>query len=224
MSTPTPFLGLIKPVTGDTVAQTIADLASNIAALDTMAILSGPLGSRPPADVADRYYMVTDQAGGPYLTRDTGVAWEVTRAPLRARGAFRAVLAANQSVPSGADTVLALATELYDIESDFDPVAYSYTARRDGLYLITGTLLYVAGAAGADLYIGIYKNGVFYTWFAGNVGADPNFITVGGSQVMQFAAGDVLKFYAFQSSGVAQSLIAGDERTVITGTYLGSVT
>jgi len=75
--------------------------------------------------------------------------------------AFQANQNASVSVPTGTFTALPINNEVYDTNSNFDPVTYRLTPTTPGYYQIDAVANYFPDSGG-NAFISIFKNGAEY--------------------------------------------------------------
>jgi|694.fasta_scaffold69367_4 hypothetical protein len=123
--------------------------------------------------------------------------------------AFSAILTSNQSLASGVWTKLAMATELFDTNNNYDPTTnYRFTPTVAGYYQFNiavqvGTTTFPAGAA-------IYKNGASAGYSLGSFQAAALFAQASFSTILLMnGTTDYIEAYAIQVSGGAVSAVNG---------------
>ncbi len=73
---------------------------------------------------------------------------------------YRVKLSANQSVNPSTSTKVEFATEIFDTNSDYDPVLFRFTPTSAGKYLITASIFLDSIGSGDFSTVSIFKNGV----------------------------------------------------------------
>jgi hypothetical protein len=123
--------------------------------------------------------------------------------------AFSAILTSNQSLASGVWTKLAMATELFDTNNNYDPTTnYRFTPTVAGYYQFNiavqvGTTTFPAGAA-------IYKNGASAGYSLGSFQAAALFAQASFSTILLMnGTTDYIEAFAIQVSGGAVSAVNG---------------
>ena len=113
----------------------------------------------------------------------------------------------NQTVHDSTDTKVILEVEDHDIQGEYDPTSYRFTAKAAGLYLIVGQTFYTATVDLKAYQVKIFKNGADLATIqrVANGTADGlNQCTT----VAFLAVGDYIELYAVQYSGADASLQA----------------
>lgn len=123
--------------------------------------------------------------------------------------AFGATLTSNQSLTSGVWTKLAMATELFDTNENYDPTTnYRFTPTVAGYYQFNvvaqvGTTTFPAGAA-------IYKNGVSAGYSLGSSQAAALFAQASFSTILLMnGTTDYVEAFAIQVSGGPVIAVSG---------------
>ena len=102
---------------------------------------------------------ITLGASGETITVPTGVTLDTTSATQN-RPAFQAGRSGNQTLSSGASTVLAFDVSRYDIGSNYSTSTYRFTAPKAGRYFFTTSARIDNASSGGYLrcYIGVNGN------------------------------------------------------------------
>jgi len=130
------------------------------------------------------------------LKVDTIGAVSIPRQP-----SCRARLSANQNVPTGAGTKLALATTDYDLNSDFSAVNNRFICPVAGLYQISWSIYCLSLADQNTLYGAIYKNGVVaggHTLVQQST-ATTLALSISGSDILYLNANDYIELYVYHN-------------------------
>lgn len=114
-----------------------------------------------------------------------------------------ATAVAAQSIPNAAYTQLAWASKVADREGAMNLATGQYTVPRAGFYLVSGSCLFAANAAGLR-YLAIFLNGGQRNtnFLAANSAGGCMATVVAG---LSLAAGTVVDLRAYQNSGAALS-------------------
>jgi hypothetical protein len=154
-------------------------------------------------------------------TASTGLKWA---APTAAGfvGAY-AYKSANQTLTSGASTLISFNTENFDTNGFHDnatnnsrmtiPTGYG------GKYLLSVMFYYASNAAGYR-ELTIKKNGSFINYFYAPGNSQPN--TIQGALVLSLVAGDYIELSSYQNTGGNLDVIGGADATYFQITYLGA--
>jgi len=128
----------------------------------------------------------------------------------------RAYRNANQSIAADTWTKIALNTETFDINSEFDTaVNYRFTAKEKGYYLVCGSLQYQNVAVDKPIHIGFYKNGALYSnvrGFTATVGED---MGISLSDIIYLAVGNYVELYTYHYMGVNKNVMPGQDTTFL---------
>jgi hypothetical protein len=121
--------------------------------------------------------------------------------------AFSAYCSTAQVIPNATGTKIAINTEIFDTNSNFDNVTnYRFTPTVAGYYQVCGGVYYSFSSGASQAWI--YKNGVLI--FASVAPSSVNgFLAPVSGLVYMNGSTDYLELYTYQNSGGNQSLIAG---------------
>jgi len=177
---------------------------------------SGTFTIAAPNSDTDRTLTLPDEAGT-VLTS----ASDITQ---NKGSAFFARLSANQTFSDAVFTKIALDTEEFDAENDFDATTnYRFQPTVAGYYLVTLTArIGSSGGSVSNAQVAIYKNGSLFavpfdTADFYNSASDPN---IGGSNLVYLnGSTDYIEFYAYINTSGVDALLAGGNtwRTIATG-------
>lgn len=113
----------------------------------------------------------------------------------------RARLSANQNVPTGVVTKLALATTDYDLNNDFSAVNNRFICPVAGLYQISYSIYCLSLANQNTLYGAIYKNGIVaggHTLVQQST-ATTQVLSLSGSDILYLTANDYIELYVYHN-------------------------
>jgi hypothetical protein len=136
--------------------------------------------------------------------------------------AFSAYAGTTTSITTATFTKVALNTENFDTNSNFDSVTnYRFTPTVAGYYQINGVVFVGAGVSGFSQTF-IYKNGSAYV--AGNVIANSvNGQISTASDLINFnGSTDYVELYVYQNSGSPLSTVASSTSTKLSGSMIRS--
>ena len=124
---------------------------------------------------------------------------------------FSAKLSSDQSCSSGAETVLAFATEQWDSDSTYNNSTYRFTPAVAGKYVINGlAMLNDITIQNKRLQLLIYKNGTFFadveTIASSEGSTDP---TLSINLIIEFNTTDYVELRLYQSTGGAIDVRSG---------------
>jgi len=116
-------------------------------------------------------------------------------------------VAPNQSIPSGANTLIQFNNVIYDVLGEWNPATFLFTATIAGKYIVTAGM-YMAPAVAARIYqLSIARN-------VPQIGAMRQHSSVALEMAMtvsaptDLAVGDIVWAAAFHTSGVARDIVA----------------
>lgn len=107
----------------------------------------------------------------------------------------------NLSLNSGVDTKVLFTAITRDTLTEVSVSTSEITLQSTGLYLINANAIFSTVLA-ATSYIRVYKNGSFLVSIVAGTGQ----LSLYGSKLNQFSAGDKLTFYVLQNSGTTATL------------------
>lgn len=121
----------------------------------------------------------------------------------------RVRLTSDQAIPTDIWTKMALATEDWDIQNEYDSVTtYRFTATKAGKYQVN-LQGYVDTLADTDNYsIAIKKNGAFSSCFSANNVAATISASVSASDIVELAVGDYISAWFIHRHGSSRNLSA----------------
>jgi len=125
--------------------------------------------------------------------------------------AFSAKLSGDQSTASGAETVLAFATEQWDTDSKYNTSTYRFTPTIAGKYVINGIImLNDITIQNKRLQLLVYKNATFFadveTIASSETSTDP---TLSINLVMEFNTTDYVELRFYHNVGSAVTVRSG---------------
>lgn len=130
-----------------------------------------------------------------------------------------AYLGTTQSIDNVTYTKIALDTELYDIQGEFDPTTnYRFTASVAGKYLVVGKIEWRDALDGKLLMVFIYKNGTAMLANRNIPGGGEN-IGIQVSGILSLAANDYIELYGYHNTGTAlivEGGLASETHMIIT--------
>lgn len=156
---------------------------------------------------------VTPPSAGP----DTGPGdvIEVERGTLGSR-----VRTGTFSIANATYTAIPLNTAVHlDGDVTWDAANNRYVVPKDGRYIVTAGLRFVANATGSR-YVGIYINGAQYSTTGTTAGTTDANASL--TRAPRLAAGDTVQMRAYQSSGAALNVQGLEGSTFLDVTYLGA--
>jgi hypothetical protein len=122
--------------------------------------------------------------------------------------AFSATMAANQNniVAGGARTII-FDSEIFDLNADFNPATYTFTAPVTGKYHLSAMLRVDQVDTAADYYYMsiVTSNRTYTKWLDPNYGADLLYFTLDLSVIADMDAADTAYVTIFQSGGANQA-------------------
>lgn len=134
--------------------------------------------------------------------------------------AAKARLTSDQSINTGANSIIHLATEDYDLGNDFDTTSWVFTCPSDGLYLVCAAVKIV------NLNDGDW--GILYIDIDGGLQAYDRQMAAGTatlqlrmSDVLQLSATDTLKLYAYHNYGASRTVDASPGETYMSVAKIG---
>ena len=126
-------------------------------------------------------------------------------------------LSSDQSITSGSFVKVALDTELFDGDGEFDNAThYRFTAGSSGYYVVTAGVTFDSVGTGKNIQMGVYKNGS--TWIFApllSMANDSDF-TIFGGKTIYLAATDYIELYAYQNSGSNKNILGYQHTTFLT--------
>jgi hypothetical protein len=132
---------------------------------------------------------------------------------------------ATQSIANATAVAVALNAEYYDTDGMHDTVTNNsrITIATDGIYVVTGNVLFDIGGTGIR-DIAIYKNGTTTYRGAGTNNMSASFFTdLSVASTMSLVAGDYIQLYVYHTQGTAIN-VRGDANGVhFAATWLGQV-
>lgn len=157
--------------------------------------------------VTDKIIAAT--AAGLTLEDDGGNGIEITDGGtihMATQSGFSASLSGNQDIPSAATTTVEFDTEEDDVQGEFNVGTYTFTAAKDGIYLVSASLYFSETIADTKaVQTWIYKNAAPYTVTGATIGAT----LVAGFSItarMPLVATDTVYIRVYQSNAVARQL------------------
>jgi len=122
-------------------------------------------------------------------------------------------LSSTQTIATGTWTKLALATELYDKNNDFDSSTnYRFTAPVDGIYLVNLNVAF-ALTAGNDAGGAIYLNGAENNLRIDVPGRSGGHFNINVVAMLDLDATDYVEFFAYHSEGSDDTITGSAPRT-----------
>lgn len=114
--------------------------------------------------------------------------------------AFRAGSTGGQTMSAGAVNKIVFDTEQFDIQSEYDPSLYRFTAKTSGIYHFNACVRF-APTTSTQAFLTFYKNGAENTRVQNftNGGTGNAVVQAHGSCVMQLAVNDYVEVYAYSS-------------------------
>jgi len=127
--------------------------------------------------------------------------------------AYSGHLSGHQTLATGTWTKLALATELYDKNNDFDSSTnYRFTVPVDGIYFVTVNASF-ALTAGNDAAAAIYKNGAENNLRFDVPGRNGGHFNINVTALLDLDATDYIEFFAYHSEGSDDTINSSTART-----------
>lgn len=132
---------------------------------------------------------------------------------------FRGYRNSTQSVNTGSDILVAIDTETYDSNNNFNISTSQYTAPRTGKYLIHGAIA-LTPETNKFYYPSIYVNGALALY--GNTGFPPsnNNIGIQVSGVLSVTAAQTIELRLYNGGASACTVLAGSTSTYLDISYL----
>jgi len=161
------------------------------------------------ADIADAdLFLVDDGAGG---TVRKSAASRLKTYIGDNTPSFSAKLSSDQSCSSGAETVLAFATEQWDSDSKYNNSNYRFTPAVAGKYVINGlVMLNDITVQNKRLQLLIYKNGSFFadveTIASSETSTDP---TLSINLLIEFNTTDYVELRLYHNTGSSEDVRSG---------------
>ena len=122
-------------------------------------------------------------------------------------------LSSTQTIATGTWTKLALASELYDKNNDFDSsTKYRFTAPVDGIYLVNLNVAF-ALTAGNDAGGAIYLNGAENNLRIDVPGRSGGHFNINVVAMLDLDATDYVEFFAYHSEGSDDTITGSAPRT-----------
>ena len=122
-------------------------------------------------------------------------------------------LASTQTVATATWTKLALASEKYDKNNDFDSSSnYRFTVPVDGIYFVTVNASF-ALTAGNDAAAAIYKNGAENNLRFDVPGRNGGHFNINVTALLDLDATDYIEFYVFHNEGSDDTINSSTART-----------
>lgn len=131
----------------------------------------------------------------------------ITRIP--SQSAFRAYQSTAQSIAAATWTKVAYQTVVYDHQSEYDAVNYRFTAKSDGIYVVSAGIAWASQVDGNRTILDIYKNGSFDTRLDDKAIGAATYGTTIGSASVKVALGDYLEIFAYTVNALSTSAAAG---------------
>jgi hypothetical protein len=117
----------------------------------------------------------------------------------------KARLTSNQTISTATYQKLSLATEIYDIQNEFDSSTnYRFTATNAGKYLITGNGMINSAPNAGTFWVMIYVNGSEVARTQVIPGATSDF-AIGVTDIRDLSASDYVELFVYQNSGSDQT-------------------
>jgi hypothetical protein len=117
--------------------------------------------------------------------------------------AFRATAPGTQALAASAVTKLTYNTEEYDIQSEFDTTLSRFTAKAQGVYMISCCMRVgnTTSAVGPQMFITLYKNGAEYTRMQNfvNGALSGSAFQAHGCAVVKLNANDYVEVYGYST-------------------------
>ena len=165
-----------------------------------------------------------DFGGNSIITSDGSGTVTVNSAQMKNTPAFEAYLSSNQTISSGANTVVAFDTEVVDTNSAYNTSTYEFTvpANQAGKYFVYSNCYGSAQASAelADETIRLVKNGSLYKDnqydFTGN---KIQAAQISIFAVMDLAVSDVLKIQLNVNDTSGSALVFARDKTSYFGAY-----
>ena len=108
--------------------------------------------------------------------------------------------AASQTIPNVTDTKVILEVEDYDIQGEYNPTTYRFTAKKAGLYIVLAQVFYMPVVNQKEYESHIYKNGARFKGFA-VVAVGTSYAIISNIALVFLAANDYIESYTYQNSG-----------------------
>lgn len=119
---------------------------------------------------------------------------------------FRANVSGTQSIPSGANTVISFAAEVYDDGGNYDPTSSEYTAPSDGVYHFDANVIWSSFSVTSWTTMELIVNGSVEDEQVSQVATGITYGHSGFSSDIKLSAGDVVAIRIFQPTGSAQTI------------------
>lgn len=126
---------------------------------------------------------------------------------------FKVYMSTDQTIGTSSQTVIEFDTEFYDIGSNYDTTAHTFTAPVTGYYHFSCHIQYNY-VSGFRCFSTLYVDGVEAARGTDYTGAYPTSVT---STDMYLAADSVVQMRTTQASGVNKDLTSGDKYTYFSG-------
>ena len=137
-----------------------------------------------------------------FLLNDAGIL------TLAKQSSMRASKHTDQSIANNSWVLMQLSTEDYDIQGEYDPATYKFTAKVAGLYLAIGAIKTKGNSVdGQMLGAGIYVNNVAYQDTMVSVGGTNKFIGAVAATLVSLNANDYVTLKGYQDTGANQIMI-----------------
>lgn len=123
---------------------------------------------------------------------------------------IRVYSAGNQSINSGATTLVEFDTETFDGDSEFDTASHLFTATSAGYYQVNSSITWASPENGKQYILYIYKNSDKHStdWKTASTGTE---LSNNISDIIYLAAGNTISLYGYNGGVVARE-ISGDTR------------
>jgi len=170
--------------------------------------------------------LITGPVDGEVLTYEAATKlWKNKPAPAGGTigKGFKAYLGANQTIPSGVGTMVALSVEVFDDFNEFDPTTYLFTPSITGNYFVAFGFFFqnVLSTYDGRLFRGFFIQETpvmavkFYAVCLPRLIATRHIIATAANTV-RLIAGRTYSFSVDQDTGVNQTLLAGEPNCWLT--------
>lgn len=121
---------------------------------------------------------------------------------------FRAYQSIAQSFTANTETKVQYDTEVYDNQTEYNNTLYRFTAKENGIYLISASLQWNSQVSGNRTEMFIYKNGVSDMKIDDEYIGTAGFSTSAGTGILKLNAGDYIEIYALTVNAVGSLAFA----------------
>jgi hypothetical protein len=139
----------------------------------------------------------------------------VVAMPFQSRAKAYPSQTADQSIPNNSYTVLALSTEEFDTQAEYNASTYAFVAKTAGYYQVNANVTWGGTTAPGNFIVFIIKNGgslatferyrpIENAWFAESI-----------SNICYLNVGDSVQLMVWQNSGSANSVVRYIDRTYL---------